>query len=362
MAKKQFQFQVETPASSGEGSNINFEGLTAHVIEAVGCSEKPESMVGVISGVIDLGLQAQEDAKMKWSGTEAEEAEVLEKEREKTGKEPLQYFEDIKDQKTGAMQRFKRWPVKPQRCVAVTVDFPDTLVNRGQFFDEAGVGEDLPYRGLLNNEFFIKGVGKVVGKPYSTREQKNDDGSWSLKNNTILFKMGQATSQLDEKGNFKPNYLGNLIGEAVMVNVHVYANDYDGKQYLNEKLSFGGPVPKVLQKSIPVLDDRFQYMVNFKGPQDEQALKELRQSVINTMTLAEDFIGSDVEKALIAIGKVKEGEAAENQKKAGLKRDDEGGEQRQAPQSAPRHQQAPKEKVEPQPTMDFDAFDDDIPF
>lgn len=355
MAKKNFTFNVETPASSGEGSNIDFDALTKHVIEAVGCAEKPESVTGIISGVIDLGLQKQEDAKMKWTGTEADEAAEIEK-------NPNQYFEDIKDPKTGAMVRHKRWPVKAQRCVALTVDFPEFMVNRGQFFDEDGVGEDLPYRALVNNEFFIKGVGKVVGKPYSTREQKNDDGTWSLKNNTILFKIGQATGQLDEKGHFKPNYLGNLIGEAAQFNLHVHGNDYDGKTYLNEKVGFNGPVPKALQKHIPVLDERFMYMVNFKGPQDEKALKELRQSVINTMMLAEDFIGSDVEAGLIAAGKIKEGQAAEVQKKAGHKPAGEEGESKPAPQAAKPAATRQAPPAEPQEPVDFDAFDDDVPF
>lgn len=338
---KKFVFNTPAPTNS-ENSNIDFDAMNQYIVETVGCADKPEAMIGVVSGVIDLGLQAQEDAKMEWKGSDADKAEVLQKVADGKSQE---YFE-VLDNGKGVMVEYKRWPVKAQRCVALNIDFPDTLINRGKFFDEEGGGEELPFRGLLNNEFGLKGVGKVVGKPFSTREQRNDDGSWSLKNNTILFKLAQATSKLDEKGNFKPNYLGNLIGQAAMFNVHVFLNEHGGKKYLNEKLSFNGPVPKAMQKMIPVLDEKFMHMVNFDGEQDLDALKQLRQSVINTMKMAENFEGSDVQKALIEIGKIKVGESSPKA---------------DTPQATPR-QQAPQQQQVPQAPIDFDSFDSDIPF
>ncbi len=345
MAKKSFVFNAGTPTggNSEGGSNVDFDALAKHVVEAVGCADKPEAMIGIISGVIDLGLQAQDDAKMEWKGSDADRAEV---EAKAARGESTEYFETLPNDK-GVQTLYKRWKVKAQRCVAITVDFPDTLVNKGQFFDKEGGGEELPFRGLLNNEFGIAGIGKVVGKPYSLREQRNDDGSWSLKNNTILYKMGQATGQLVD-GGFKPQHLGNLIGEAAMFNVHVFLNEYKGKQYLNEKMAFNGPVPKAMQKMIPELDERHMYMINFTGEQDLEALKTLRQSVINTMKQAEDFEGSDVQKALIEIGKIKVGEQAQKPQ----------AESKPEAQSKAPVQQAPQK----QPDVDFDSFDDDIPF
>lgn len=337
MAKK-FVFNAPTPTGSNEDRpQIDFEALSQHVVEAVGCAEKPEALIGIISGVIDLGLQAQDDAKMVWTGDAASEAEEL-------AKNDKQYFETLPNDQ-GVPTRYKRWVVKAQRCAAITVDFPTIMVNKGKFFDENGVGEDLPFRGLLNNEFGMKGVGKIVGKAYSLREQRNDDGSWSLKNNTILFKLGQATNQLVD-GKFKPANLGSLIGEAAMFNVHVFLNEHGGKKYLNEKMSFNGPVPKMMQGMIPTLDEKFMHVVNFTGEQDEAVLKTLRQSIINTMKMAEDFEGSDLQKALIACGKIKEGEAAP-----------------QAAQSdRPAQAQPAKPQAEPQEPINFDNFDDDIPF
>lgn len=344
MAKK-FVFNAPAPQSNPENSNVDFDALGKHVVEQVGCADKPEALIGIVSGVIDLGLQAQEDAKMEWKGTDAEKAEVEAKAARGESKE---YFEVVPHGQNNVPTLCKRWPVKAQRCTALTVDFPDTLVNKGQFFDENKVGEELPFRALLNNEFGLKGVGKVVGKPYSLREQRNDDGTWGFKNNTILFKLAQATNQLDAQGNFKPAMLGNLIGEAAMFNVHVYLNEHAGKNYLNEKLAFNGPVPKAMQKMVPVLDEKHMYVVNFNGEQDLEVLKNLRASVINTMKMAEDFEGSDVQKALIEIGKVKVGDAT-------------GTNSNSTPQAQPA-KPAPQQAAPQADPLDFDSFDDDIPF
>ena len=336
MAKKFVYTGVQAPTNSE--SNVDFDALNKYIVEQVGCSTKPEAVIGIVSGVIDLGLQAQEDAKMKWTGDAASEAAELEK-------NPNQYFETLPDEK-GVPTRYKRWAVKAQRSVAITFDVPSIMLNRGKFFAEDGVGEELPFRGLLNNEFGVKGIGKTVGKPYSLREQRNDNGTWSLKNNTILHKLAQAVDALDEQGNFKPAYLGNLIGGAAMFNVHVFLNKQGEREYLNEKMSFNGPVPKMMQGMIPTLDEKHMYMINFQGEQDLEALEQLRQSVINTMKMAEDFEGSDVQKALIEIGKIKAGESAPVAQAA----------QRPAEQA---QRQAPAPQPEP---IDFDSFEDDIPF
>lgn len=293
-----FQFNVEgqTQANTQQDRpKVDYDALNAHIVEAVGASESPEAVIGVVSSVVDLGLHAQPDAKMVFTGdAEAEKAELE--------KNPNQYFETLPDDK-GVMTRYKRWATKPQQMVAITIDFPDQMVNRGQFFGDESA-EAHPYRMLLNNEFYQKGLGKIVGKPYSLKETRDDAGNWSLKNNTILFKLGQAVGVLDHKGLMKPAYLGNLLGKAAMFNVHVFLNEHEGKKYLNEKISFNGPVPKAMQKMVPTLDPKYIFGVNFKGKQDPEVLKNLRQSVINTMSLALNFEGSDLQKALIEIGKI----------------------------------------------------------
>jgi hypothetical protein len=103
--------------------------------------------------------------------------------------------------------------------------------------------------------------------------------------------------------------LGKLLGKAALFEVQIFLKEgSDGKQYLNEKIKLSGQVPDVMVPMIPELAPEYSYGVNFKGVQDPKVLKQLRQSVINTMKLAQNFEGSDIQKALEALsnGKVED--------------------------------------------------------
>lgn len=322
---------------------VDWAGLNQYVIDTVGTQDEAEQVVGICSGVISLGLQPQEDAKMLFTGdAEAEAAELA--------KNGSQYFEDGVDEKTGAKVRLKRWAVKPQETVVLTWDFPQYMLNKGTFFGDED-SESHPLRMLLNGEFYIKGIGRVVSKQYSLKESKNPDGSWSLKNNSILFKVAAATDSLDAKGNLKSNALGSVIGKAALFEIRVFNKESGGKQYFTESIKLSGKVPKAMQSMIPVLDDKYKYVVMFDGEQDEAVLKNLRQSVINTMQQAINFKGSTLEAALIKLGKVRPADNAE------------GGQETPVAQAT-----APKEAVKaspsatPQPTFDEDFDDSSLPF
>lgn len=345
-----FQLNVvnaPTNTNNEDRKQIDWDARTKYMVEKAGTQEGPESMIAIVSGLIDLGLQKQDDAKMEFKGSAADEAQVLADETAKTKAEPKQYFETLPNDQ-GVPTRYKRWPVKPCQQVALTLDFSDIMLNQSQFFDEVDSGEEHPLRMLMNNEFYLKGVGKVVGKPYNLKENRNDDGTWSIKNNTILYKLAAACGGvLDSKQLLKPAYLGNLLGKAALFEVQLFTNTYDGKEYLNEKVKLSGQVPKAMQKLIPTLDDKYIFGVNFSGPQDKEVLGNLRQSVINTMTLAVNFEGSDIQQALIEMGRVKA----------------TSGEHQAQEQEAPKaNVQAPVQRKAPEPAPDFDNFDSDIPF
>ena len=337
-----FVLNVETVGSSTNNENrkeIDWDARSEYLVEKAGTANGPEAMIGIVSGIVDLGLQQQEDAKMEWKGDEQSEIEELEK-------NDKQYFETLPNDK-GVPTRYKRWAVKPCQQVAITIDFPDVQVNNDQFFVDEDTGIEHPLRQVLNGEFYQKGIGKIVGKPYNLKETRNDDGTWSIKNNTILFKLAQAVGGvLDHKGLLKPAYLGNLLGKAALFDVDISINESGGKKYLNEKIKLNGQVPKAMQKMIPELDASYIYGVNFKGAQDKEVLKNLRQSVVTTMSLATNFEGSDVQKALIEIGKIKGVQQASV------------GDQDKEESPTP----APKAKAAPQPAPNFDDFDDQIPF
>ena len=336
--------------SNEDRKQIDWDARTKYMVEKAGTQEGPESMIAIVSGLIDLGLQKQDDAKMEFKGSAADEAQVLADETAKTKAEPKQYFETLPNDQ-GVPTRYKRWEVKPAQQVALTIDFGDIMLNQSQFFDEVDSGEEHPLRMLMNNEFYMKGVGKIVGKMYGLKESRNDDGTWGIKSNTILYKLAQACGGvLDSKANLKPAYLGNLLGKAALFEVQLFTNTYDGKEYLNEKVKLSGQVPKAMQKLIPTIDQSYIYGVNFTGEQNPEVLKNLRQSVINTMQLAVNFAGSDLEAALIALGRVKAGGAETDQAAA-------------TTTAKPLVKaEVPMVKTTPAPKSDFDSFDDDIPF
>ena len=325
-----FVFNVEgngnSQVSNDNRPKVDWEALNQHVIDAAGTQNESKAEIGIITGIIDLGLQVQEDARMEWKGDAASEEEEL-------AKNPNQYFETLPNDK-GVPTRYKRWQVKPCQQVAITVDFPSILVNKGQFFGDENA-QPLPLRMLLNGEFYLKDVGKVVGKPYNIKEVKQADGSWAFKNNTQLHKLAAATGVLNEKGFFKPGMLGNLIGKAALFDIQVFLKKgSDGKSYFNENIKLSGKIPQIMVPMIPEIDKSLLFGVNFKGEQDTAVLKNLRQSVINTMKQAVNFEGSDIQKAL--------GEAATQQPK----------------QQEVKPVQQPTKIIE----LHEDDFDDSLPF
>lgn len=342
-----FQFQTDTPVSTGP--SVNFDELGQYVFETVNAPE-PDARIMIVSGIVDLGFQKQEDAKMEWTGTDAQRAEI---EAKAAAGETKEYFEVVPHGQNNIPTLCKRWPVKDLREVAIFVDDPATMINRGKFFDEDGVGEELPYRMMLNNEFYQKGIGKIPGRAINLKEHRDDAGNWGFKNNTILYKIGQAVGALDAQKQMKPQYLGNLIGKAILCNVTVTLNEgSDGKKYLNEKIGFNGPVPKAMIPLIPVLDDKHMFMINMKGENDPEAVKNLRQSCINVIKQASNFAESDLRQQLIAAGKIKEDEG-------NLTSGNGETPQASKPEAS---RPAPQQQATPQPALNFDNFDDDIPF
>jgi hypothetical protein len=94
--KMSFEFNVEnvntTNTNNDDRPKVDWDARANYIVDKAGTQKKAKAMIGIISGVIDLGLQVQEDAKMEWKGDEASEAEEL-------AKNPEQYFETLPNDK-----------------------------------------------------------------------------------------------------------------------------------------------------------------------------------------------------------------------------------------------------------------------
>lgn len=338
-----FNFVVEgapqTNNTESPRKEIDWTARQNYIVDTVGTQNEAEQVVGIISSIISLGLQELPDAQMLFTGdADAEAAELA--------KRPDQWFETVDDD-NGNKIRVKKWKSKPCQQVAFTVDFPQYQLNQSKFFGEDD-GKTHPLRMLLNKEFGVSGIGKVVSKPYNIKEVRNDDGSWSFKSNTQIYKLAAATDCLDEKQRFKPQMLSKLLGKAALFEIRVWNKESKGKLYLTEDIKLSGKVPKAMLPMVPELAPEYIGGVNFSGEQDMQTLKNLRQSVITTMAQSTAFEGSDVQKALIELGRVKPSE---------------GGQETPVDQAP-----APKEAVKaspsatPQPTFDEDFDSSELPF
>lgn len=342
-----FNFNFGNQQQSSESGNhvqVDWDALNKHVIEAVGADKKKKSVVGVISGVIDLGEQEQEDAKMLWNGSEEDERKAI-------AEKPLTYFENGKDDK-GNDVRYKRWPQKAVRSVAITVDFPQYMVNKGQFFGDENATE-LPFRMLLNGEFVLKGQKyseRGLGKIYPLKMFKRDDGKWSIKNNNTLYKMAVATDVIEDGEPFVPNQLGDLIGKHAMFEIRVHLKD--GK-YFDEYIKFVGMVPEGMNK--PEIDPSVLYMVQFDGDNKEEWLKQLRVAIRNQMKRSPQYEGSKVKEQLDKIFTYGANSSSE------ASGDDNGSADDVPPKQANKSSKKAPADVKNAPPVATD-FDDDIPF
>lgn len=351
-----FEFQPSTQPSTntGGGSNSNpvdWDALNQHVIETVDLRES-DAVIGIISGIVGLGVQSQEPAEEDYKQTPEQEeklkniegAEVI----TKYGKEILTY------------------PRKDREQVAIFIDFPQYMVDKGKFF--GGESNPSPFRVMLNGEFMLKsaeGFTKIVRSGYNLAIQNHGDQNnkmWGFGKNSTLHKLADAAGVLNKDGLFLPQDLGKLLGKPVLVDLQVYMNPSKkdpSKKYYTERCKLQGKVPKMMESMVPKLDDKYLFGINFDSDNDLSHLKQLRASVKNTIKRAKNFEGSKIQQQLEELEKGG-GSSDRNTSESISQQSDNQGEQ------SPSVDDKPAQNVvqEPEPSNDngFDDFYDSIPF
>ena len=327
-------------ANKNEGTKnkpeVDWQALNQYVVET--CKlQKPKTIVGVVVGIADLGLQDQPDAEYPFTGTpEDEEAAIAEK--------PDTYFKDGIDQTSKKKIRLKCWPQKPTQCVAIAVDFPRILLDKGQFFGDTE-SEAKPLRMWLGDTFYIKEHGMVVARPTPLKESnlekdRSKPAKWSLAQTHLFYKMAVASEMIEPGEVFKSTRIGELVGKSFQFQVQISMREgNDGREYLTEKIKFVGGLGE--GQTAPENPNE-TFMVMFNRINSEEALKNLRAHVINTIKRAQNYNGSAIQKQL-------GDEVSTEQPKQ---------ESKPEPKRTPA-KSAPKAK---EPTPVFDDMDDDIPF
>lgn len=267
---------------------VQYDELNKYVVETAGLQER-ETLVGYVSMIVDLGTQNQPDAEVVFTGNENDE-------KEEFAKNPNTYFKDGFDQQTKKQVRFKCWPQKPVQCVAVAVDFPDIMIDKGQFF---GNSDPKPLRLWLGGQFYNTTLGKmVVARPTPLKVNKKL-GDWGFDQKHLFYKMAVADKMIKPGEVFAPKDIDKLLGKAFQFTTQVFFKEgKDGKSYYTEYINFVGALgrgqaaPEI--KTTPLL-------IQMNKSNDEQAVKEVRAHVLNTCSLASNWEGSALKKQVEAI-------------------------------------------------------------
>jgi hypothetical protein len=277
-------FNARNTKSEGTFDNSNMVAMNEYVVKEAKLEDK-DTLVGYVSMLVDLGKQIQEDGQMDSDIPANEEAEYIEK-------NPTNYFKDFKDPKTKKTKRVKCFPVKAQQCVAIAIDFPDILLDKGQFFGDK-TGTKIPLRLWLGGQFFRKGEGVMtIGRPISLQNRKNDEGKWSFAKNHQLYKMADAAKLLDSDDCFVASQIDELLGKAFQFEVQIHFNEgNDGKKYYTEYIKFLGALGRKDTEPEIIVEPM---MVQFTEDNDDVAIKDLRSHIINTMRLSVEYAGSKV--------------------------------------------------------------------
>jgi len=287
MAFDSYSAKGSDTSTESPRKEVDYEAMNKYLVETANL-ENREVLVGYVSAIVDLGTQAQEDAEVVFNGKPEDEAGEIEK-------HPNTYFKDGYDQQTKKQARFKCWPQKPIQSVAVAVDFPDILVDKGQFFGESN---PLPLRLWLGNQFYLQGKGMVVGRPTPLKINKAM-GFWSFDQKHLLYKMAVGAKLIKPGEAFMPQDIDKLLGVSLQFEAQVFFKENKGKQYLTEYVKYVSGLGRGQKDCELVVKP---VLVQFNQPNADEALKSIRNHVINTIKMAENYEDSEIKKQLEKLG------------------------------------------------------------
>lgn len=333
---------TQTESKSNNKVTVDFDKLNAYVVEAADLQEATV-LPGVISCIVDLGIQAQSDAEYVFEGSE--EDEVVEQQAN-----PAIRFETrAKFFDNGKWLENVRVKIVPQRdvqSVAMAIDFPDVIVDKGQFFGES---KPLPLRIWMGGQFFIEGSGMVIQNLIALRETNLDTTratqKWSLNPKGTLYKMAKSAKLVKDGEVFRANQIDQLLGTAHQFEARVFMKTAkNGKKYYTEQVKFVGALSR--GQTVDA-DSVATSLVMFNKENPEAAIKELRAHVVNTIKRAKNYEGSVIQKQIEEIRG-----SYSNETKSESKREQEVSKQEPA---------KPKAKAKPVgAAIDFDEYE--IPF
>ena len=302
-----------TSTTQSDKPKTDFEALNKYVVET--CQlQQPETLLGVVSVIADLGTQKLPDAE--YDLDKEDEGLTIE---ELTSKHSALLAENHPaDKQVGKITKFgksydgvkKEWVIRKfvkqadRQAVAMAIDFPDIVLDKGKFFGETE-SNPKPLRLWLGGQYWNKFIGER-GKmliqnviPLKVTNIAQPPAKvWSMNPKSIPHKMAVASKIIETGEAFLPQDIDKLLGKTLQFKAQVFFNKgADGKQYYTEKVSFAAGLARgQTERSV-----ENTYLVQFNKENNPQALKELRAHVINTIEQATNFEGCVIQKQLAEV-------------------------------------------------------------
>lgn len=321
-------------SSGDDRPQVDWEAFNKYVVDT--CELKsPETMIGVVSGIISLGTQVPKPSEFLKGADEDEEAEIK--------RSPHVSYEDrekfFNDNKWHTNVRVKVVPQKPQQLVALTIDFPGIMIDKGKFF--GGTDGEVALRMIHGGEFYTDGQ-RVVAKPISLKMTKGDKtgNKWTIPYNNTLYKMAVASRVIEQGDAFMPEMIDRLLGKAMQFKVQVTLND---KGYMVERCAFAASLARGM--AVPEYDQNVLFLIQMTAENEDSAIKQLNRSGVsikNTIQMASEWAaGCSLRTQLEAASKAPASAKPAEEKSTAKAQEDK----------------------QPQVVDSFlEGFDDDIPF
>lgn len=282
-----FDAYSTTSSNASSRKEIDFDAMNKYVVETANLQE-PETLVGVIAGIVDLGEQNLPDAENVFKGSEDDEQSEI-------AKNPNTYFKDGLDPQTRKPARLKCYPQKPQQAVAIAIDFPEIIIDKGQFY---GNSNPQPLRLWLGGTFYVEGKGMIVARPTPLKvvniDRESGGKRWSFSPLHLFYKMAVGAKLIKPWDAFLPQQIDQLIGKALQFQVQVFMKESRGKYYFTENIKFVGG----LGRGQSAQDLEKTFLIQFNKPNNPEDMKQLRNHVINTIKGANNYQGSQIQKQL----------------------------------------------------------------
>ena len=289
-------YGATTQQSNSNKPTVDFAALNQYVVETCRL-QQPETMLGVISVMVDLGTQEQNDAE--YDLDESDKGLSIEELTEKYSLDihegRIRKFDKSYDSKTKSWVIRKFVPQQDRQSIVYAVDFPSIMLDKGKFFGEEEGKNVKPLRLWIGGQYWNKYQEKMLVQNVIPLKVKNiaDDGQpkkWSMATNSSLYKMAVAAKIINQGDAFLPQDADKLLGKTLQFKTQVFFNrGKDGKDYYTEKLAFAtGLTRDQAEKQVDST-----YLIQFNQENDPQALKELRKHVVNTIENATNYVNQE---------------------------------------------------------------------